>query len=224
MTNFESASTTAVVPLFPLPEITLLPGELMPLQVFEPRYRKLLEDALQGERLIALPRFQAGWQDSYQGNPALEPRFGVGRIEEHRPRADGTSVIVLRGIARVALVEVLRDLPYRMARVAELPETVSEPSTLEKLVRSLEAVLARAVADPQSPCFRHETPSMSVAEMPGYLTCLVRFDQATKQRILESDDQVERISIVLDNLEAEDRARAKIRSVARSRSGHYDRN
>ena len=59
------------VPLFPLPNIVLLPGMVLPLHIFEPRYRKMLADALAGERLIARANLMDGWQSDYLGKPPV---------------------------------------------------------------------------------------------------------------------------------------------------------
>ena len=50
------------IPLFPLPGVVLLPGTLLPLHIFEPRYRAMVADALAGSRMIGMAMLKAGWE------------------------------------------------------------------------------------------------------------------------------------------------------------------
>lgn len=195
ITPFADASPTGLVPLFPLPDVTLLPGEMFALFVFEPRYRKLLEHAERGEKLIALPRFQPGWRDSYHGNPRVHPCLGVGRIVASRRRPDGTSDVVLRGIARVRLLEVVREMPYRLARVDDLPETVSCPERLRDVVASLDESLRERPPALGLPGGLRELDA-PLGEVPGRLAATCGFAPEEKQRMLEADDLVERLELL----------------------------
>ncbi len=95
-----------VLPIFPLTGSLLLPGNLLPLNVFEPRYRNLVADALAGERLIGMiqplvPR-QDNWVEVAQGSddPEIYSVGCVGRIDECEPQQDGRYLILLRGVCR----------------------------------------------------------------------------------------------------------------------------
>lgn len=94
--------------IFPLPNAVLLPGGLMPLHVFEPRYRDMIRDALAGERLLAIARLCPGYQADYEGRPAVYPCAGIGRIIASEETDDGRFLIVLRGLGRV---QIERELP-----------------------------------------------------------------------------------------------------------------
>src|SRR5689334_14855014 len=96
------------LPIFPLPNAVLLPGGLMPLHVFEPRYREMTRDALDGARLLAIARLKPGYEAKYQERPAVFPAAGLGRIIASEELADGRFLLVLRGIARV---QIERELP-----------------------------------------------------------------------------------------------------------------
>ncbi|KAA0252238.1 ATP-dependent protease [Acidobacteria bacterium ACD] len=113
---------TVSLPLFPLPGVVLLPETLLPLHVFEPRYREMLADALLGSRRIGMqtidPEAPAGSADQ----PRLLPLGCAGRIVEHEPLEDGRSNIVLRGEYRYRIEEELpAGRAYRVARVRPLP-------------------------------------------------------------------------------------------------------
>ncbi len=200
---FADASPTGLVPLFPLPEVTLLPGEMFPLYVFEPRYRQLLEDAQDGERLIALPRFQPGWREAYHANPRVHPCLGVGRIAAARRRPDGTSDVVLHGVARVRLLEVVREMPYRLARVDDLDEAVSDPARLAEIVAEIDERLredAGRAGGPVEPGAGLEALGGGLEEIPGRLAATCRFSSEEKQRMLEANDLVERLELVRRHL------------------------
>ncbi len=211
MTSIANASSTGLVPLFPLPEVCLLPGELLPLYVFEPRYRALLKDAMAGDRLIAMPRFAAGWEDTYYGNPEVEPTFGVGTIVAHRPRPDGSAEIVLRGIARVRLLEIVREMPYRIGRVDDLPEQCSEPAALAATFAEISALCSTVLTDPGFA--RDDQAAPIAAELAGRVMAVAPI--ALKQRVLNADDQVERYSYVLQWLRSCDFHRRQARMLDR---------
>jgi len=200
MTPFELEARSGLVPLFPLPDNCLLPGELQAFHIFEPRYRKLLADALEGEGLIGMPRFLSNWSRGEFAHPAVRPVFGVGRIVSHEALQGGTSDIVLQGIARVRLVDVLRESPYRLARVAELPEHLSDPERLRQIVQELFDLVARASSDLSSICYRSASDQVPALELPGRLARYIRFDKGVKQGLLETDDLVERLVLLRDCL------------------------
>ena len=68
------------LPIFPLANCVLLPGGLLPLQVFEPRYRDLTRDCLAGHQLMGVARLRPGYETSYYGRPPVYETCGVGKI------------------------------------------------------------------------------------------------------------------------------------------------
>jgi Lon protease-like protein len=102
----------AALPIFPLPNCVLLPGGLLPLHVFEPRYRELTRDCLAGHQLMAVARLRPGYETSYYGRPPVYERCGVGRIICSEELPDGRFALLLRGLARV---EIARELPAERA-------------------------------------------------------------------------------------------------------------
>jgi Lon protease-like protein len=113
--NLENFS--GAIPLFPLPNLVFFPNSLLPLHVFEPRYRQMVEDIIDSERIIGMVLLKPGWEKSYHDNPEI---FGVGcmgRIISIEVEKDGRSNIVLYGLKRIRIAEILHDSPYRLARV-----------------------------------------------------------------------------------------------------------
>mgnify|MGYP003414648485 CR=1 FL=1 len=76
------AALTGLVPLFPLPNVVLFPGAPLPLHVFEPRYRKMVEDALGSHRSIGIVLLKPGYEQDYQGRPPIYPLGCSGAIVE----------------------------------------------------------------------------------------------------------------------------------------------
>jgi Lon protease-like protein len=102
----------SAMPIFPLPDCVLLPGGLLPLHVFEPRYRELARDCLAGARHMAIARLRAGHDTDDHGRPAVYSHIGIGRVIDSEEQTDGRFLLVLGGVARAGIVQ---ELPPRRA-------------------------------------------------------------------------------------------------------------
>ncbi len=118
-------TTPAILPVFPLTGVLLLPGNYLPLNIFEPRYRRMVRDALAGERIIGMVQpvdpmpDNSGPPDGAVEKPELYRVGCAGRIEECERQPDGRFLIVLRGVTRFRIQrEVDVDRMYRCVRVA----------------------------------------------------------------------------------------------------------
>src|SRR5687768_16487165 len=122
--------------IFPLPNCVLLPGGLLPLHVFEPRYREMTRDCLGGSRIMAIARLRNGASspllldasdETLHGpgreRPAVYPHCGLGRIIASEELPDGRFHILLRGVARVQIAEELaQERLYRQVRAVLLED------------------------------------------------------------------------------------------------------
>jgi ATP-dependent Lon protease len=115
MSDYEPGSVIEELPLFPLPKVVFFPGALLPLHVFEPRYRVMTERALETTRQLAVVMITNNEMDE-NGHPQIASIAGVGEIVHHVPLDDGRHQIVLLGRARVQLEELPFEPPYRRAR------------------------------------------------------------------------------------------------------------
>lgn len=113
---------SGIVPVFPLPGVVFFPRTILPLHVFEPRYREMVRDATRGDGLIVVALLRPGWERNYEGSPAFHAIATVGRIEDLEPVPDGRFYLRLVGLGRVEIGDVVRDGPYRAARATEIPE------------------------------------------------------------------------------------------------------
>lgn len=110
------------VPVFPLPRVVFFPGTVLPLHIFEQRYREMMRDCVsQGHGLMAVTLLKPGFEENYEGRPPIETICGLGRLEQHEELPDGRFNLVLRGIARVKVEEhPPSDQPYRRAHATYL--------------------------------------------------------------------------------------------------------
>jgi Lon protease-like protein len=115
VTNLRNFS--GVIPLFPLATVVFFPNTLLPLHVFEPRYRQMVSDIENAERIIGMVLLKPGWEKDYQGNPETCNIACMGRMVSVEPLEDGRFNIVLYGLKRVEILETVKDAPYRLARV-----------------------------------------------------------------------------------------------------------
>src|ERR1044072_441587 len=103
----DNAAALSSLPIFPLPNCVLLPGGMLPLHVFEPRYRELTRDCLDGYQLMAIARLRPGYETAYYGRPPVFEKCGVGRIICCEELPDGRFALLLRGVARAEVAPAL---------------------------------------------------------------------------------------------------------------------
>lgn len=115
-------SRLITVPIFPLRGVVLFPRLTLSLHVFEPRYRALLADVLDGTGMIGVPLLKPGHKEVEEEAPPIEEVFGIGRVLDYKTHEDGTSDVTLVGESRVRRVEELPLDVYRRAVVEVLPE------------------------------------------------------------------------------------------------------
>ncbi len=114
------------LPVFPLPDLVLFPHAVVPLHVFELRYRTLVRDALSAGRVIAMALLKPGWERDYHGSPEFHLLGCLAHIEEVEWLPNDCYDLVVRGGPRVRLGRIVREYPYRAAQWEPLPQ---EPYT-----------------------------------------------------------------------------------------------
>src|ERR1044071_9468705 len=103
------------VPIFPLPDLTFFPHTLLPLHIFEARYRVMVTDCLARDKRMAIVGLRPGYAASYEGKPAVYDVAGMGRIVQCERLATGRFNLVLKGESRVRIErELPADKLYRM--------------------------------------------------------------------------------------------------------------
>jgi Lon protease-like protein len=170
------------VPIFPLPNAVLFPNVFLPLHIFEPRYREMVEDALAGDRLIGMTLLKPGWKDYEERPPVYE--VGCAGLISHAERLpDGRFNIVLRGLAKFRITGEVGRRSYRVASIDLLPETLGEADrqALRAERRRLEALLVTVLegGDSRFPA------SMPDEDLVNALAQYLPFEPVERQALLE---------------------------------------
>jgi uncharacterized protein len=182
------------IPIFPLPGVVLLPGTLLPLHIFEPRYRAMVADALEGERTIGMAMWAPG-AEADAGEPRILSVGGAGEIVESERLGDGRYNIVLEGRFRFRILDEAPPAPYRIARVVEVPSRPlieAEAARLPAAAAQAYAPLARAVGLPPLP-----SEPMSPERLASELALRLRYAPGELQAILETDSLAQRFETVM---------------------------
>jgi Lon protease-like protein len=199
------AAPELIVPIFPLPDVTFFPHTLLPLHVFEARYRAMVIDALERDRRLAVVKLQPGYEATYAGKPAVHPVAGLGEIVSCERLATGRYNILLRGESRVRLeAELPSDTLYRLVRARRLVD--GEPAgdvrpalaRIRAACKTLLDALGRP-ADLLDTALAEGQPAGVIADR---VAAAVLPDAAARQRLLETLDVAARVSTVADSLEA----------------------
>lgn len=197
-----------LVPVFPLPDHVLLIGVPMPYRIFEPRYRELVDDLLGREpadRLVAVPRLSAGWEDDYHGNPAFVPIAVVGLVRNIRPLADGQFLVVIEGVQRCHLDERPSDHPYRLAHPDPIADQGEDPAVIAAGVHGLLGQVERLRARLGK---RGEALGMLIGETSDQGALVDRLgaallgDLGDRQTFLEARRMSDRIALIRRSLDA----------------------
>jgi Lon protease-like protein len=191
----------AAVPLFPLPNVVLLPRAVLPLHIFEERYKQMTADTLRGDRLIAMALLKPGWERDYYQAPEIEPVVCVGQILSHERLPDGRYNFLLQGTRRARVLREVRKRPYRVAELEPIPETPALEIDLAEQRRQLqllftEGPLARTAAGPQfAKVLASDLPTSDVADL---LAFNLVDDLPLKQSLLADGDVVHRVARTIE--------------------------
>ena len=123
-------------PIMVLPGAQLFPNALLPLYIFEPRYRAMLSWSLEQDRMFCIVPVKPGVEEA-RSTDDLHHLVGLGMVRACVGREDGTSHLVLQGVARVRLTGFVQDTPFRIAEVREVTESPADPEESEDLTTRL---------------------------------------------------------------------------------------
>jgi hypothetical protein len=194
------------LPLFPLPGAILMPGTYISLHVFEPRYRMMMEDCIEGFRCLAIAMAdEDGFPDEFD-RPPIFTVAGAGILRRSAQLPDGRYNIVLEGVARVDVSEELAPTkPYRRARARLLEDVISAGGRLDAAVASLRALASRLVKtldDQQAEVMEGLTEIEDASQLADLVAAAAIQDNVERQRVLEATDVVRRVEMVAGSLGA----------------------
>lgn len=206
--NESSLKLPATLPVFPLPTVVFFPGTILPLHIFEPRYKQMLQDAQEAHGIIAMALMMSGWEAEYYDSPEVHSIGCAGRISEVTPLEEGRSNIKLAGIARVLFESFDSESPYRVARVRPLPERVPEEgseavtSAKRELVAAYTMLLAQTTGRPPISDLSAATGT-PLQPLVNTLCAHLDVPVAMKQELLRIDDVLDRCRAVTRMLKKE---------------------
>jgi Lon protease-like protein len=163
------------VAVLTLPNATLFPQALLPLYIFEPRYRRMLSDALKSHRMFTVAMQKPG---RIRESPSSIAGLGLIRVAIDNP--DGTSHLILQGLSRVELLETVRYKPYRLQRIRPLQASSTDSIMVDALLAKVrDLVHERMRLGFHSPKSKKKESSnlLSAKEIIGYLEKLEDADQ-----------------------------------------------
>ena len=180
----------------PLPNAILFPRVLLPLYIFEPRYKMMLADCLKGERMFAVALLRKGWEKEGH-NPTPHPVAGIGVIRTCVSRADGSANLILEGVTRVRVTEYLKLRPYRVARIEPLGSSEEAGGTNREPLMKVVTQLAKARARMGAELPKSVLSALRSVKNADYLSDLVSYtlldDYYEKQTMLETLDTEQRL-------------------------------
>ncbi|MDP2309384.1 MAG: LON peptidase substrate-binding domain-containing protein [Pseudomonadota bacterium] len=187
------------LPLFPLLGVVLLPGSLLPLHVFEPRYRQLVADCLRDKRPLSVCQVLPEDAADTTGSPRILPYAGVGIIGAHQELPDGRYNVLVQPVGRVRILsESPSGLLYRIANAELLDDIVVDPVELAvegDRVRSLFTPLVGRMGEVGEGVAR-ALRSLPPERVPEAVASVVLRTDDARQRFLAEDNPLHRAALV----------------------------
>ena len=181
---------SGMVRLFPLPNLVMFPHVVQSLHVFEPRYRELLEDALEHDQLVTMALLRPGWEQDYEQRPPVFPVACIGRVVTQTRLEDGRYNILLLGIQRACII---RELPpqtaFRQAEVRLLEDRYPASDKgkgnmlRRELLRCFRQFLPKSVLG-QQPVQHLFGDQLSLGTLTDIMSYTVQLDLPSKQQLL----------------------------------------
>ncbi len=188
-----------------LPNATLFPHSLLPLHIFEPRYRTMLEWCLERHRMFCIALMRPGVTEP-SSCADFHQIAGLGLVRACRGSADGTSNLILQGLARVRLVGFLQDLPFRIAELREIQSAPTDPVEADLLREKLLGVCAEATLHglelPQA--LEEHLAKLSDSDVLADIVAHTFLrDPHRRQEVLEQASTADRLRALIRNLRRE---------------------
>jgi len=190
----------AKIPLFPLENVVLLPEGVVPLHIFEPRYRQLTEHALAGDRRIGMIAVRPEGSGEMAGEPPLFEIGCAGFVAEHQRSADGRFHLLLRATERFRVLRELPREPGRLYRVAEIEPLPEEVGDAEAAVQARDRVLhllvrlAERRIGPQRSIDSDSLRALGLAHFATSVAQSLALPTREKQSLLEAATLAERLA------------------------------
>ena len=188
-----------IVPIFPLPTVVFFPKTYLPLHIFEPRYREMIQDASAEGNCIGMALLKDGWEDQYENEPPIYPIGCVGRIISSHKLSDGRYNIVLQGLHRCTYSEQTVTTKYRQGRMTPDIPNVSASLTSE-IRRHLEKTAQEYLTSKKANelCDIIRSVNLTDPILVHNLSAGLDLSPIEKQFLLESDDLPQQARRLID--------------------------
>ncbi len=201
----QTVSVPDVIPIFPLPKVVLLPGEVLPLHVFEPRYTEMVRHAVASHRVIGMVEYLPGHENDDDPRPPVRELGCVGLITQHEELADGRFMMWLIGLERFRILSELEaPTAYRQVRVEYLPtaESPARLAAIRPLRQELRTLLPGLVEldDASREQFARHMSEISDTQLVALACQILELPSPRKQEILEADTLTDRFLMVYEDL------------------------
>jgi Lon protease-like protein len=190
------------VPIMVLPNAVLFPHSLLPLHIFENRYRQMLSHCLTGERMFSVALAKTGIREP-KGVEDLRSVAGIGLIRACVGNENGTSNLVLQGLARVRIVDWTQEEPFRIAEIELIESRIANAIEADALGEKVKELCAR-IQQLGLPLPPNLLEQMHQIDSPEILADVVGAafvsELAPRQQLLESPDVAERLRLLIQIL------------------------
>ena len=197
------------VPVMSLSNAVLFPHSLLPLHIFEPRYRDLLAYSLDGDRMFSVALMKRGI-DEVTGIDDLCPVAGIGLIRACVGNENGTSNLVLQGLARVRLVDWTQETPFRVARidlVESIPGNLVESDALSAKVKEF-CTRIEQIGVPLPPNLMDHLRQIDSPEILSDVVAAAFVSEPfQRQKLLEAYEVCERLRLLIQFLRSQVRGK-----------------
>jgi len=194
-----------VIPVFPLANTVLLPGEVLPLHIFEPRYRDMVKDALASHRVIGMVQSLPTDADEDSGEAKVRDVGCLGLIAQHQELPDGRYLMWLLGVERFRIDEELSPATaYRQVRVHYTPaeQSAQRLAGIQSLRQELRSLLPRLV-DLDSSTRAMLTRQMSEVtdtQLVALACQILELGADRKQQVLEAPGLTDRFLMIYEDV------------------------
>jgi Lon protease-like protein len=201
----ETVQVPDVIPIFPLPRVVLLPGEILPLHIFEPRYVEMVRDAVTSHRVIGMVEVVPGHETDLPFAPPVRAVGCVGFIASHEELPDGRYLLWLIGLERFRIEEEIdASTMYRQVRVQyeptpESPRRLTEILPVRQELRTLLPDLIDLDTSSRGQ-FARQLDEVSDSQLVALACQILEISSDRKQEILEAKSLSDRFLMIYEDL------------------------
>ena len=192
-----------ILPIFPLPNVVLMPNSSLPLFIFEERYKQMVQDCIAGDRYLSVALLRKGWEQE-SGTPRPYPVAGFGRIVQAARLPNDCMDIVVQGMGRIRMLDFHDDRAYLCATVELLRPTYPPGQSLVEQAemmkqRFLDLLDLKRITAPE---LRTSLRLLaSPIDLVFFITARLPIDLYTKQEILQTPAVAEQITRIINILD-----------------------